>query len=114
MRGVEMSIAVSVNPGAISNAEMQPTVAPAGAQQAFRWQRTDAGVSSAHALVLLGSWRPRAEGGVESIPRAGVSSDAAHTISLHVTADPARIDALVASVDWKALAALLDGSRITP
>jgi hypothetical protein len=107
MHDVEMSIAVSVNPGAVSTEEMQPSAAPAGAQQAFRGQTTADGFTRGRALVLVGSWRARAAGGVELVPRAGASPAAAHGISLAVSADPARIDALLSGIDFGAVEALL-------
>jgi hypothetical protein len=96
LRDVEMSIAVAVNPGPSGNADMKPMAPPAGAKQAFRWETTSDGVARAHVLVRL-----------ESAGQGDAPPAAAHAISVRAEADPARIDALVAGIDFAALAALL-------
>jgi hypothetical protein len=107
MQDREITISIAVNPAAVSNDDMQSTAAPAGAQAAFRAQTTTEGVTRARVLVLLGGWQPRAEGGMQSVGRGNESSAAAHAMSVHVTADPARLDAMLAAIDFGAVAALL-------
>ena len=102
-----MTIAVAVNPGPVTNREMQSAAAPAGAYAAYRWQTKTDGVSRGHALVLFGGWRPRAAGGLEPVRKSGISPAAAHVLTLTVTADPARLEALLSAIDLAAVAALL-------
>jgi hypothetical protein len=107
MQDRTMSIGIRVNPGAISNADMKKSQAPAGAHSAYRWTTSADGVSEGHALVLFGAWQPRAQGGVESQRRGTQSSAAAHAVAVRVAADPARLDSLLASIDFGAIAATL-------
>jgi hypothetical protein len=100
-----MSIGVSVNPGGISNAQMKKAPAPAGAHSAYRWTTLKEGVTEGHALVLFGAWQPRAGGGLVSQKRATASSAAAHAVRVTVDADPARLDSLLESIDFGAIAA---------
>jgi hypothetical protein len=62
MQDRTMSIGIRVNPGAISNADMKKSQAPAGAQSAYRWTTSADGVSEGHVLLLFGAWQPRADG----------------------------------------------------
>jgi len=100
-----MSIAIAVNPGAVSNGKMQKAAAPAGAHSAYRWSTSADGVKESHAVVLLGAWQPRAEGGFASQRRGTNSSSAAHAVTVTVHADPARLDSLLDSIDFGAIAA---------
>ena len=107
MQDRTMSIGVSVNPGSVSNAQMQRTQAPAGAHSAYRWTTTRDGVSEAHTLVLFGGWQPRSGGGLASQRRGTTSSAAAHAVAVTVDADPARLDSLLSSIDFGAIAATI-------
>jgi hypothetical protein len=107
MQDRTMSIAISVNPGGISNVEMKKSQAPAGAHSAYRWTTSADGVSEGHALVLFGAWQPRAQGGVVSQRRGTQSSAAAHAVAVNVAADPARLDSLLTSIDFGGIAATL-------
>ena len=100
-----MSIAIAVNPGVVSNSKMQKAAAPAGAHSAYRWSTSADGVKEGHAVVLLGAWQPSAEGGVASQRRGTSSSSAAHAVAVTVQADPARLDSLLDSIDFGAIAA---------
>jgi len=100
-----MSIAIAVNPGAVSNGKMQKAAAPAGAHSAYRWSTSADGVKESHTVVLLGAWQPRAEGGFASQRRGTNSSSAAHAVTVTVHADPARLDSLLDSIDFGAIAA---------
>jgi len=100
-----MSIAIAVNPGVVSNSKMQKAAAPAGAHSAYRWSTSADGVKEGHAVVLLGAWQPRAAGGVASQRRGTSSSSAAHAVAVTVQADPARLDSLLDSIDFGAIAA---------
>ena len=101
-----MSIGIEVNPGGISDSAMQ-SVAPFGAaQSAYRWTHADGPIETANVLLLYGAWQPRETGGVTSGRRGTASAPAAHAIAVRVQADPGRIDSLLASIDFNALAAL--------
>ena len=105
MQDRTMSIAISVNPGSVSNADMKRAQAPAGAHSAYRWSTSDGGVNESHALVLFGGWQPKAEGGLVSQRRGTNSSAAAHAVAVTVDADPARLDSLLGSIDFGAIGA---------
>jgi len=105
MQDRTMSIAIAVNPGVVSNGKMQKAAAPAGAHSAYRWSTSADGVKEGHAVVLVGAWQPRAEGGVASQRRRTNSSSAAHAVAVTVHADPARLDSLLDSIDFGAIAA---------
>ncbi len=103
-----MQIAVQLNARSSTSDEMQSSEVPPGASFAFRGQTTDGGVTNGHALVLFGEWQTREENILESGKRRDVSSAAAHAISVTVTADPARLDTLLAAIDFEAIAALVE------
>jgi hypothetical protein len=103
----EMSVAVAINSGSVSHADLQSTQAPAGAHSALRGESTREGIATATAVVFFGDWRPLANGGMQSVPRAGAASTAAHAIAVTVTADPARLDSLIGTIEFDALAALV-------
>lgn len=99
-----MDVAVSINSGAYPETGARRVTGPAGAHSTYRWTTTEASVSQAHALVLFGNWRPRDGGGLE-VQRRGTASPAApHAIAVRVDADPARIDSLMNSIDFGAIA----------
>ena len=101
-----MSIGIQVNPGGISDSEMQG-VAPFGAaQSAYRWTHTDGPIETANVLLLYGAWQPRDAGGVTSGRRGSAPPAVAHAVAVRVQADPGRIDSLLASIDFNAIAAL--------
>lgn len=102
-----MSIAIRANEGAISNSDMQSAAPLAGAHSAYRWTTSSDGVETARVLLLFGAWQPRAEGGVQSQRRGSASSAAAHALAVTVEADPARLDSLLGSIDFAAIAATL-------
>jgi len=89
--------------GAVTSTEVPP-----GASFAFRGLTTDGGVTNGHALVLFGDWQVREGNILESGKRRGVSSAAPHAVSVTVTADPARLDTLLAAIDFEAIAALVE------
>ena len=105
MQDRTMSIDIRVNPGGISNSEMKKSQAPAQAHSAYRWTTSADGVSEGHALLLFGAWQPRGQGGVASQRRGTHSSSAAHAVAVTVAADPARLDSLLTSIDFGAIAA---------
>ncbi len=102
-----MKVAVSINSGAYPGSGAKRATAPAGAHSAYRWTTTADGVSEAHALVLFGNWQPRDGGGFEVQRRGTASPAAAHAIAVRVDADPSRIDSLMGSIDFGALAAIV-------
>jgi hypothetical protein len=104
---VTMSIAVDFNAITFVPAAEQRAAPPAGAHSAYRWTTEDTGVGTAHAVFLFGAWQPRAEGGVSATRRGNASSAAAHNFIVTVEADPGRIDSLLGSIDFSALAATL-------
>ena len=103
-----MTINVSVNPNVASKPDDAESVAaPAGAQSAFRWVTSSDSVETAHLLVLFGTWQPGVgSGGMELQKRGARSSAAPHGIAVHAEADPGRLDSLVDSIDFDAIAAL--------
>jgi hypothetical protein len=107
MQDRTIEIAIAVNPSYVSTNDLESAAAPSGADTAFRGQATVDGVTNAHMLVLLGNWRPRETGGLEAVKRGNASSAAAHAMAVNVTADPARLDAVLATIDFGDLAALL-------
>jgi hypothetical protein len=102
----EMVIAVRANESAIVDSDLQSITPPSGAAHALRGETTRDGVTTARMVVLLGAWQPRDGGGLQTTRRGTVSSAAAHSLSVTVTADPARIDSLLATIDFAAFAAL--------
>jgi hypothetical protein len=107
MRDRTMSIGIGINAGASSN-DAQSVAPLHGSQATYRWTTTqDLGVETAEVLLLYGAWQPRAEGGVTLARRGTASSAAAHAIAVTVRADPGRIDSLLASIDFPAIAATL-------
>lgn len=80
---------------------------PAGAQAAVRWTDNASGNVQATALVLVGGWRPHTPEEWQIVRRPGVTYNMPHAIAVRVTGDPARIDPLLATIDFKGIAALL-------
>jgi hypothetical protein len=103
-RDIAIEIVVAVNPRReVPGDEAQTLAVPEGAQSAFRW--SESGDLNDHALILIGAWKPSAEGGSEPAqPGAGV---APRSMSVRVTADGARLVSTVQSIDFKTLAATL-------
>jgi hypothetical protein len=100
-----MTIDVRVNEGVANKPDdAQSAAAPAGAHSAYRWVTTADGVETAHALVLFGSWR--AEGGGVELQKRATSVAAPHGLAVHAEADPGRLESLLASIDFAAIAAL--------
>ena len=108
MQDRTMQISVQLNARSSDSSDMQSSEVLPGASFAFRGQTTDGGVTNARALVLFGDWQTREGEILESGKRRGVSSAAAHAISVTVTADPARLDTLLAAIDFEAIAALVE------
>ena len=107
-RDVEMSVVVRVN----SNFEFPAPEAerlppPAGAQSAFRWSEKNGNVQEAHALVLLGQWQPRSEGGLQAVLPRNAAAPAAQALSVHLVADDSRLAPTLAGIDFNALAGTL-------
>jgi Skp family chaperone for outer membrane proteins len=107
MQDRTIEIAIAVNPGSVGSSDLESTAAPSGAHSAFRGETTDGGVTNGHVLVLLGGWRPRGDGVLEVVKRGSASSAAAHAIAVNVTADPARLDTVLSTIDFDDLAALV-------
>jgi hypothetical protein len=102
-----MSIAVEINATAGYIEGMQASEAPAGASHAFRGQTTEGGVTEGRTLVMFGDWEER-ESNILGSKKRDVSDAAAHAILVTVTADPARLDTLLAAIDFDAIAALVE------
>jgi hypothetical protein len=100
-----MSIAIAVNPGAFYDSDMQSVAPFGGAQAAYRWTTSNDGIETAHVVLLYGAWQPRDGGGVTSSRRGTASAAAAHALSVR-EADPGRLDSLLGTLDFDALAAL--------
>ena len=56
------------------------------------------------ALVLLGPWQPRGEGGLQAAPPVDAAAPAAQVISVTVIADESRLAATLDAIDFAALA----------
>jgi hypothetical protein len=107
-RDMQMNVVVRVN----ALYEFPPTraqalPAPRGAQFAFRWSEESGDQPDAHALVLLGPWQPKSEGGFQAVPPPGAAAPAAQMIAVRVVADESRIGSVLESIDFSALAATL-------
>jgi len=102
-----MSVAISVNAGTFSDRNAESAAATAGARAVYRWTTVDTGVETAHAAFLFGDWQPETEGLMRAGRRGTVSSAAAHNMVVTVEAHPGRIDSLLASINFPALAATL-------
>jgi hypothetical protein len=101
-----MSIGIGINEGASWNDAR--SVAPLhGSQATYRWTTTpDTGAETTQVLLLYGAWQPGQ--GSATVGRRGTASPAAaHALAIRVAADPGRIDSLLASIDFDALAATL-------
>ena len=105
MKDVTMSIAVQVNPTGVGRGDMQPAAPPSGARAAYAWPESDGGIDTAHTLVLLGAWQPRSDNGIASQLAGKSAIAAAHAMAIDVAADPARLESLLGSIDFSALAA---------
>jgi hypothetical protein len=103
-----MSIGVEVNATAGYIEGMQASEVPAGASHAFRGQTTNGGVTEGRALVMFGAWQERESNIMGSRKRPDISDAAAHSVLVTVTADPARLDTLLAAIDFDAIAALVE------
>jgi len=78
---------------------------PPGARAAFRWSTTRGTVVEDHALILLGQWQRSADGSWKRVRHPEMAPTAAQVISISVTADPERLNAILGSIDVKSLAA---------
>ena len=108
-KDLEMSIAVTVNPKFERVGAGATAVAPpAGAKVAQRWHVEDETQSNDKVLLLFGAWKPSAQGQWNTTPRAGVAPPGAHSVSVLVTADPARVTQTVASLNFAKLAAIVN------
>lgn len=106
MQDRTMSIGVSVNPGSFYDSELQPAAPLGGAQAVYRGAATSDGVETAQVVLLYGAWQPRDGGGMTAGRRGTAPSAAAHALAVRVEADPARLDSLLGSIDFDALAAV--------
>jgi hypothetical protein len=107
MQDITMSITVLVNPTGAGRADMQPAALSPGAHAAYAWTESADGIETAHKLVLIGSWQPRAENGVASQLAGKSSIAAAHAVAVDVAAAPGRLESLFSSIDFNALAATI-------
>lgn len=107
-RDLDMRIVVRVNALYESHdVDAEALRPPAGAQSAFRWKARGGEGGDAHALVLLGPWQPRGDGGVQATPPANAPAPAAQVISVTVAADESRLASTLAAIDFSALAQTL-------
>jgi hypothetical protein len=107
-RDLDMRIVVRVNALYESRgSDAEALRPPAGAQSAFRWKEQGGEGSEAHALVLLGPWQPRGEGGVQATPPANAPAPAAQVIAVTVAADENRLASTLGAIDFAALAQAL-------
>ena len=81
---------------------------PAGVPgKAFRWSASRDGVEEESVLILIGDWQAGADGNYEFVPSERLGAAVPQSIAVRVTADPGRIDELVAAIDFGALQGLL-------
>jgi hypothetical protein len=101
-----MSISVYINPSSDGlPSDAAPIALPRGATAAVRRLGGD-GTTQGTTVVAFGTWRPTTEGGSEPVARRG-PPHAPHGISVQVDAADQRIDQVVSSIDFGALANLL-------
>lgn len=78
---------------------------PQGARAAFQWNTTSGHNTDGHALILLGQWQRIADGSWKRVRHPEMAPTAAQVISITISADPDRLAATIASVDFNGLAA---------
>jgi hypothetical protein len=107
LRDIDMHIAVRVNPGSTVAPPGATSVAPPpGARAALRWTTEREGITSGHALLLIGPWKQNESGqGWSPALVPAVPSVTAAWYEIEIEADPSRIEALMRDVDSAALAA---------
>lgn len=104
-RDTRIDIVVDVNSGhGLYGYGAERTTVPRGADGAYRWVDTEGSNVNETRMVLFGEWRTDGEA-FDPVFRAGAPPTAAQAISVRITADESRIDSVVDSVDFGALAA---------
>jgi len=107
-KDLEMSVQFTVNdPRQMADARATNFAPPAGTQAATRWTNEGNGNIQGTALVLVGGWRASAPGEWRVVPRPGVTYNRPHAIAVRVDGDPERLEGMLATIDFKVLAALL-------
>jgi hypothetical protein len=108
-RDIEIGVSVQVNPGSESPAGTDSTaITVAGSPAAaHRWNSRDAGSYQGGATVLFGQWRTMSHGGRRLVVRSHVPANFPHGISVRVNADEKRLQSVLGSIDFAALAGLV-------
>jgi hypothetical protein len=109
LRDIEIHFAVRVNPvHAVAPATAKPVAVPAGARAALSWNTEKEGVTTGHALLLVGPWKQNPSGkGWSPAVAAGKRDVKAGWYAVEVDADPSRIASSLRDIDAAALAATL-------
>ena len=106
-RDTTIDIDVTVNPSLERvPTEAKPMPKPAGVHSAYRWSDTPDQGTQDHALLLLGTWNPGANG-LEPAPRAGAAIVTPSSWSLRIDADATRMESVIAAIRIADLAATL-------
>lgn len=108
--GRDMSMTVVVRANALYEyppAGAQAMPPPSGATSAFRWTDESVDRKESNALVLLGPWQPKGDGGFQAVPPAGAAAPSPQVISLRLIADESRISSMLGAIDFRTLSATL-------
>lgn len=103
-----MYVTVQVNAWSASPPEEGATALPLppGASFASRWSRSN-DVPTDEVQILYGRWRPLSHGGHGIVSRSDVPANHAHSLLVTVTADPGRIESVLAGINFDELAKVL-------
>ncbi|MEX1994518.1 MAG: hypothetical protein WD929_07645 [Steroidobacteraceae bacterium] len=109
MRDIEIGISVQVNPGGESPAGDDATaIAVDGSPaMAYRWDSRDDDSHQGGAVVLFGQWRETGNGGRRHAVRGNVPANFAHGVAVRVHADERRLESVIETIDFGALAELV-------
>ena len=106
-RDQTMTISIAFNSPTESNMSDAEKLQVRQATDAYHWTSMRDVVEEENATILLGQWRLNDSGFLQTVPRRGAAAWAAHTISIHVTADPGRLGPTIDAIDFDALTASL-------
>jgi hypothetical protein len=109
LRDIQIDIGVRVNPAsAVMPAAAKSLIRPAGASAAMSWTTQHEGVTTGHALLLIGRWQQNPPGkGWSPVPARAAPTVAPGWYAVEIHADPTRLEPLIRGIDTAALAATL-------
>jgi hypothetical protein len=109
-RDFQITISVTVNPGAESVGQGARAITPsAGAKSAQRWHVENERESTDHALYLFGPWTADASGKWNAGSRSGASPAAAQAISVLVSGDPERVTKTLPTIKFPTFETAVSG-----